>query len=139
VNAIGTHSSAIFTQIKTILDRADLSLDNIDAIITGEGPGSYTGLRIAASAIKGLIFGRKIDFFAANTLASFAAGLTTTHEPQTVHSVIDARRRHLYMQTFQITQNSISPENEAVLIEINTFYSFLKPGDLIIGTGLERL
>jgi tRNA threonylcarbamoyladenosine biosynthesis protein TsaB len=139
IDAIGTHSSAIFTQIDDLLCQNGLTLSDIQAIIVARGPGSYTGLRVAVSAIKGLLFGRDIIFYSANTLASFAASISVTNEILRVHSIIDARRKHIYWQKFEVSEQKITPINEHCIIEIESIYSKIKPGDYIIGTGLERL
>jgi tRNA threonylcarbamoyladenosine biosynthesis protein TsaB len=138
-DAIGTHSSAIFTQIQDILLESGFTLDDIQAVIVGRGPGSYTGLRVAVSAIKGLIFGRNILFYSANTLASFAASLPVGKEFITIHSVIDARRKHLYWQKFEVNIDQILPVNDHCIIEIESIYEEISPGDVIVGTGLQRL
>lgn len=139
IDAIGTHSSAIFTQIKDLLDQNGLTLSEIQTIIVGRGPGSYTGLRVAISAIKGLVFGRDVKFYSANTLASFAASIPVNNETITVHSIIDARRKHLYWQKFQVNDQNITPLNEECIIEIDSIYEEIHPGDYIIGTGHHRL
>jgi tRNA threonylcarbamoyladenosine biosynthesis protein TsaB len=139
VNAIGTHSSAIFTQIQDVLSEAGINLSDVNSVIVGRGPGSYTGLRVAVSAVKGLLFGRDVEFYSANTLASFAACIPASQSKIRVHSIIDARRKHLYWQPFYCSIDSIIPENEPVIIEIEVFYDKIGSGDMIIGTGIERL
>ena len=98
--AIGKHSSAIFTQAQVLLSSCGLKISDLDGILLGVGPGSYTGLRVAASAVKGMLFGQDVPLFGVNTLAGFAAGMCEFSGEQNVHVIIDARRTHVYTQSF---------------------------------------
>jgi tRNA threonylcarbamoyladenosine biosynthesis protein TsaB len=136
VNAIGSHSSAIFVKTELLLSQAQKSIEDLDAVVLSVGPGSYTGLRVAASAVKGLLFQRDIPFFAANTLAGLALGI---NKGGRIHAIIDARRTHVYAQTFQVSEDSIIAETQAEIVDIADFYERLIPEDLLVGTGLKRL
>lgn len=136
---MGVHSSAIFSQINDLLAETGLKFNEIDAVVIGIGPGSYTGLRVVASSIKGMLFDNSIPLFGINSLAGFAActGYESSHK---IHSIIDARRNHLYYQSFSLDKDGelVSNDNPS-LIEIPELYSKLEPGDALIGTGIERL
>ncbi len=136
---MGIHSTAIFSQITDLLSEAGIGFSDIEAIVIGIGPGSYTGLRVVASSIKGLLFDHTIPLFGVNSLAGFAASrLGTTIG--TVHTIIDARRNHLYHQSFILAENFISDgDTSPELLEIQDLYHKLEPGDVLIGTGIERL
>lgn len=136
VNAMGSHSSAIFVKTESLLTQAQKSIDDLDAVVLSVGPGSYTGLRVAASAVKGMLFQRDIPFFAANTLAGLALGI---NKEGRIHAIIDARRTHVYAQTFQISEDAIIAETQAEIVDIAAFYERLASEDLLVGTGLKRL
>jgi tRNA threonylcarbamoyladenosine biosynthesis protein TsaB len=53
-NAGQTHSQIILPQIQTLLDSANLQLSDLQGIAFGAGPGSFTGVRIAAGVAQGL-------------------------------------------------------------------------------------
>ncbi len=136
---MGIHSSAIFTQILELLSVESIHFNQINAVVIGIGPGSYTGLRVVASSIKGLLFHNKIPTFGINTLAGFAA-CSVGNSKGTIHSIIDARRNHLYHQTFNKQENGVVvAASKPELIEIPDLYQSLKAGDVLIGTGIERL
>jgi tRNA threonylcarbamoyl adenosine modification protein YeaZ len=97
----GVHSERLFTFTDELLKRAGVEMSELDAILFSRGPGSYTGLRIGASAIKGFLYGRDVPLYTFPTLFSFAAGLELTSKPCEIFSVIDARRSHLYIQKFK--------------------------------------
>ncbi len=55
-----THSQVILPFVKRLLEDTNLTLSDIDLIAVADGPGSYTGLRIGISAVKGMcIDGKK--------------------------------------------------------------------------------
>ncbi|MEX0661986.1 MAG: tRNA (adenosine(37)-N6)-threonylcarbamoyltransferase complex dimerization subunit type 1 TsaB [Balneolaceae bacterium] len=135
----GVHSERTFTFIEELLDRANATIEDLDAILFSGGPGSYTGLRIGASAIKGLLFGRDVAFYTFPTLFSFAAGVELDETARTIYSVIDARREHLYVQTFKWNGMKLKPASDPEIAEISEIESQLSNGDTIIGTGWERL
>ena len=88
------HSDNLFLFTKELMDEQDFKIAELNAVLVSNGPGSYTGLRIAASALKGILFGTDVKLYAVNTLASFAMN-TEAEKGDTVHSIIDARRTHL--------------------------------------------
>lgn len=136
---MGIHSSAIFSQINELLSDAKIKFHDVNAVVIGLGPGSYTGLRVVASSIKGLLFKNSIPLFGVNTLVGFAACVSGKSAGQ-LHTIIDARRNHLYYQSFSIDNEIALTSNKSpILIEIPDLYSRLKSGDMIIGTGIERL
>jgi tRNA threonylcarbamoyl adenosine modification protein YeaZ len=93
----GSHSELLFLFVKELKTEHSFEFSDLDAVLVSTGPGSYTGLRIAASAVKGMFFGLDVAIYAGNTLAGFAQSL----EKGTVHAVINARRKHLYHQQFK--------------------------------------
>lgn len=136
---MGIHSSAIFSQINELLNKTGTKFEDINAVVIGIGPGSYTGLRVVASSIKGLLFKNSKPLFGVSTLAGFAA-CVTGKSTGSIHTIIDARRNHLYYQCFSVDKvgdlkSNMSPK----LIEIPDLYKKLHPGDSLIGTGIERL
>lgn len=130
----GSHSELLFQFVKELMQTHDFSIKDLDAVLVSTGPGSYTGLRITASAVKGLLFGLDTAVYAGNTLAGFAglAGKGITH------AVINARRKHLYHQKFSMGE-TLESLTEAKILELEEIEQLLKPGDKMIGTGLERL
>lgn len=131
----GSHSELLFIFIRELMEEHQFRIDDLKALLVSSGPGSYTGLRIAASAVKGLLFGMDVNIFAANTLAGFAQSATEGK----VHAVINARRNHLYHQIFEKENETLSPVSESKILELEEINPGLEEGDFIIGTGIERL
>lgn len=135
----GIHSEKLFLFVRELLNTAGLPMSEIDALLFTTGPGSYTGLRIGSSAMKGFAFGNDIPVYGINTLAFFAeSARLAVKDGKRVHAVIDARRSHLYHQLFSL-HDVIKPETEVDIREIGSMESVMNEGDLIIGTGIKRM
>lgn len=135
----GVHSERTFTFIRELLERSNIEVSDLDAILFSNGPGSYTGLRIGAGAVKGLLFGRTIPLFIFPTLLSFTASASAEGKNYAIHSVIDARRQHLYHQKTEVDMPGKMTIHEPAIAEISKLNEVIKPGDAVIGTGWERL
>lgn len=136
----GEHSEKLFLFIDELLSRQNIAISDLTAILLNKGPGSYTGLRIGAAAVKGLLFEQNIPLFSLQSLHSIAAGAAASKQPyKTIHAVIDARRNHLYHQKFSIVNNIPVPEGEPAVKEIEEIDQNVGKGDMIAGTGIERL
>lgn len=132
----GVHSERTFLFIKELFERAGITVSGLDAVLFSNGPGSYTGLRIGAAAVKGLLFGRDVEFFTYPTLLSFAAAVSVNGGAGTIHSVIDARREHLYWQSVESGGDVVG---DPQVIELSELKEKITEGDTVIGTGWERL
>ena len=130
------HSDNLFLFTQQLMEEHEFRIEDLDAVLVSNGPGSYTGLRIAASAIKGILFGKNVDLFACNTLASFA--METNNSSGVIHSIIDARRNHVYHQSFRLT-DELEEVSDAKVIELFEFEESIKVGDALIGTGIDRI
>ncbi len=99
------HSQRLFGMLREILPDGGLDSAGIDAIAYGCGPGSFTGLRVAASAVQGLCFAAQIPAISVSTLAcqvqtAIAEGLVA--EGEAVVSLIDARINEVYGATYRV-------------------------------------
>ncbi|MCY4477327.1 MAG: tRNA (adenosine(37)-N6)-threonylcarbamoyltransferase complex dimerization subunit type 1 TsaB [Gammaproteobacteria bacterium] len=65
-------AAALFEAIDEVLANVDLSLEDLDCIAFGRGPGAFTGLRVAAAAAQGLGAGLGIGLCAVSSLAALA-------------------------------------------------------------------
>lgn len=130
------HSDNVFLFTQELMNDFEFKIPDLDAVLVSNGPGSYTGLRIAASAIKGLLFGTDVSLYAVNTLASFA--MSSVETTGIIHAILDARRTHVYHQSFKLDKK-LRVQSEIAIPDISEFESTVIPGDVIIGTGINRL
>ena len=136
----GIHSEKTFIIIDELLAEADIKLVDVQAVVLSGGPGSYTGLRIASSAAKGLLFGREAVLYSGETLASIAAGVQRKQKTKRIHAVLDARRTHLYHQLFELNDDGILTHmSRSSVLTLSEIESRLAKGDVVAGTGIQRL
>ncbi len=86
-----THSQVVLPMILETMASADLTLGELDALVLGQGPGSFTGLRIAAGVIQGLAFGLDIRVAPVSTLAALAQARIRRHGDDRVAVAMHAR------------------------------------------------
>jgi tRNA threonylcarbamoyladenosine biosynthesis protein TsaB len=134
----GAHAELMPVFIEELFEERGVSMDDIDAVLLSAGPGSYTGLRIGASIVKGLMFGRTMPLFAVNTMAALARGATLNSDCF-VHAVIDARRIHLYHQEFHMEGGLLRPVGVPSAKELSDINATIQPGSIVVGTGWSRL
>ncbi|MDZ7682374.1 MAG: tRNA (adenosine(37)-N6)-threonylcarbamoyltransferase complex dimerization subunit type 1 TsaB [Fodinibius sp.] len=137
----GTHSEQLFLFIEELQQEHDFAIPDLDAVLVSEGPGSYTGLRISASAVKGLLFQSEVPLYGCNTLASFAVqAMQQQPGASTIHSIIDARRVHVYHQEFRIRNGALTTNDEVEVIPIKALEKMLRgAADILIGSGTDRI
>ncbi|MHB1586035.1 MAG: tRNA (adenosine(37)-N6)-threonylcarbamoyltransferase complex dimerization subunit type 1 TsaB [Acidiferrobacteraceae bacterium] len=90
------HALRLLPMVDEVLAEAGVGLRALDAIAYGQGPGSFTGLRIAAAATQGLAFGADRPVVAVSTLASLAQALDA---PRCAIAV-DARMDQVYFGAY---------------------------------------
>lgn len=90
------HSQLILPMIQEILAGAELNLSQLDALAFGRGPGSFTGVRIAASVIQGIAFAVDLPVVPISTLQAIAQGTRREFQADAVLAVIDARMNEVY-------------------------------------------
>lgn len=100
--AVGaTHSTQLLPAIDALLTQAGIGLDQVGGLVVANGPGSFTGLRIALATAKGLACAKNLPIFAVSTLRGLSYhGLTHQLEaPQDkclTLPMLDARRQQVY-------------------------------------------
>ena len=99
-------SSTLIPAILDLLGQAGLALADLDALVFGRGPGSFTGLRTACSVAQGLALGARLPVLPMDTLMAVAEEARFQHEgPQAadrlqVTALLDARMDEMYVQRF---------------------------------------
>lgn len=88
------HAQLVLPMVQAVLKQAACDLRDIDAVAFGAGPGSFTGLRIAAAVTQGLAFGAELPVIPISTLAALA--YKHAQVGQTVMAGFDARMGEVY-------------------------------------------
>ena len=94
-------SAALIPAIMTLLKEADLTLHELDAIVFGRGPGSFTGLRTACSVAQGLAFGAGgVQVLPVDTLLAVAEEARFISGSAQIQAVLDARMGEVYAASY---------------------------------------
>ncbi|MDD4700207.1 MAG: tRNA (adenosine(37)-N6)-threonylcarbamoyltransferase complex dimerization subunit type 1 TsaB [Oscillospiraceae bacterium] len=98
VNIKLTHSQTLMPMIKGMLESSNTLLSDIDGFAIASGPGSFTGVRIGISAVKGLAFADNKPCVGVSTLEAMACNLR--FNDCVICAVMDARCNQLYNANF---------------------------------------
>ncbi len=117
VNVKLTHSQTLLPMVESTLRSAMLGISDIDVFAINNGPGSFTGVRIGISAVKGLAAAENKPCIEVSTLMSIACGLKNTD--CTVCAVMDARCNQVYNALFRIENGKVTRlcDDRAVMID----------------------
>ena len=91
------HTRLLAPMIRAVIDESDCSLSELDAIVLGNGPGSFIGMRIAASVAQGLAHGAGLPIVPVSSLAGVAAEVFADSDANQVIVALDAHMSEIYL------------------------------------------
>ena len=97
-----THSRTLLPMAEDLLKNLDLSLGDVDLLAVSRGPGSFTGIRIGVSTVKGLAWALEKPVCGVSTLEAMANLAVSAGEKTLVCCAMDARRNQVYNALFEI-------------------------------------
>ncbi len=123
------HARKLLTMIHDLLAKHSVNISDLNAIAYTRGPGSFTGLRIAAGVVQGMAFGANLPVIPVSTLATLAQG-AASEVNEACLVVLDARMNEVYWACYSMVngymcllgkENITRPENitSQALIPIN--------------------
>lgn len=99
LNTSHTHSETLLPMVSTMLESAKLTLSDLDKIAVTTGPGSFTGLRIGISCVKGMCFGADKPCVPVSTLEAIAYNFVQIDG--IICACMDARCKQVYNALFR--------------------------------------
>lgn len=110
------HTRRLMPMIDEVLAEAGVKASELDAVSYGRGPGSFTGLRIAAGVAQGLAYGLGCPLIGVSTLQALALGGFLRHQYRYLFTALDARMNEVYAAAWHIRENRpVALMEEAVL------------------------
>lgn len=138
------HSKRILPMVQQLLSEAGVQLSQLDGLVYGRGPGSFTGVRIGVGVVQGLAFGADLPVYGVSTLLAMAQAAARLHQADQVVAAIDARMGEVYIAQFAQVADAASPWHG--LMQAVSHEQALKPAALpalqlradawAVGTGL---
>lgn len=109
------HSQVLLPMITDLLGEAGKELADLDGIAFGQGPGSFTGLRIACGVAQGLALGRGLSLLGVSTLEAMAETAFEETGAQRLITCLDARMNEVYVAVWQRREESWEAEHPATV------------------------
>jgi tRNA threonylcarbamoyladenosine biosynthesis protein TsaB len=97
----------VLSMIHELLEKQNIKLQDLDALAFGCGPGSFTGVRIAASVMQGFAFATSLPLIKVSSLAAVAQGAYQNSGWDKIMVGMDARIREVYWGVYQIDNSGI--------------------------------
>jgi tRNA threonylcarbamoyladenosine biosynthesis protein TsaB len=95
-----THSKVVLPRILGLLQDASIDKSNIDLIVYGQGPGSFTGLRIGVGVVQGLGFGLGVKVVGVSSMAGIAQTVMRKKQVDHVLVALTARNKEVYFGSY---------------------------------------
>lgn len=127
-----THSTTILAQINELLEKSDKKLEDITNVIISIGPGSFTGVRIAISVVKGLFYGKNVEIFEVNELDALAYQVikdesSEVEEDNIIYSLIDSGKEKIYYGKYRkIKENKLELIGEQKVEKLDNLIEAIK-------------
>ncbi|MCP4122521.1 MAG: tRNA (adenosine(37)-N6)-threonylcarbamoyltransferase complex dimerization subunit type 1 TsaB [Bacteroidetes bacterium] len=133
-------SEILHTQIGQLTSRNKIGMSDLKAIAVNGGPGSYTGLRIGASAAKGLCYALDIPLIHIDGLHVMKEGVTSRlgmDKYKYYIPMIDARRDEVFTTVLTDTNETMLIP-QAIILDADSFKEFTNEPTLIFGNGAKK-
>lgn len=131
-----SHAERLHFYIDYVLQQAGIKVLDLNAIAVSKGPGSYTGLRIGVSTVKGLCYSLNIPLISVPTLESLAYQVKINDG--VIIPMLDARRLEVYDAIFDSDYNQIRA-TQAELLDKTSFRKYLNKTTVnFIGNGVAK-
>ncbi|ATG17562.1 tRNA (adenosine(37)-N6)-threonylcarbamoyltransferase complex dimerization subunit type 1 TsaB [Providencia alcalifaciens] len=112
------HTQKVLPMVEEVLVQAGITLNQLDALAFGRGPGSFTGVRIGVGIAQGLALGADLPMIGISSLMTLAQGAYRTTDCSRVLVAIDARMSEIYCAQYQRDEQGfwLGEDTEAVML-----------------------
>jgi tRNA threonylcarbamoyladenosine biosynthesis protein TsaB len=134
LNVEATHSERLLPTIDRMLRDAGVGLDALSGLAVSIGPGSFTGLRIGLSTVKGLAYATGLPVVGVPTLEALACTVAFAREQ--VCPVLDARKQEVYAALFRCERGEVVRVMEDAALAPEALCDRIRRPTIFLGDGL---
>jgi len=125
------HAELLLPFVEQVLEEAGLTIQQVDALAFGRGPGAFTGIRIATGVAQGIAFAVDLPVVPVSTLAALAQGSGREQGVSRVITAMDARMGEVYWGAFKtdehglmqaVAEECVLPPHDAPLLDDTEWY-----------------
>lgn len=129
-----THSKRVMDMIRHLLEnRAGIEAKDVDAFVAARGPGSFTGLRIGISVVKGLAFAADRPAVGISSMDGLAYRFSATDMP--IITLMDARRKEVYACRYRFFRGVLADKGPAYALAPSDLPGMADEETLFVGSG----
>lgn len=131
-----SHARDVLGMVERVLQEAQIRLPQLSAIAFGRGPGSFTGVRIAASVTQGLAYGADLPVIGVSSLALQAQSCVArlALRDAVVVTAVDARMEEIYAGIYRVSEGLVTPIREDAIYTVEQLTQELSLLDVSIPT-----
>jgi tRNA threonylcarbamoyladenosine biosynthesis protein TsaB len=130
-----THSERLLGAIEFVLREARCPIENIDGWAIALGPGSFTGLRIGVSTVKGLALATEKPVAGVSILDALASQIAPT--PYLICPILDARKKEIYTAFYRYEKDrSLKRQSDYQAIRPETLVKKITEPTIFLGNGV---
>ena len=137
VNKSSDHAKEIFKRIDDVLKLANTSIEELDFLAVGIGPGRFSGLRVSISAIKSISYVLSIPIIAISSLEIIAREIMEKNDKENIILIEDAGRGNLYIGSYALKNHEFIKLSDDRVANINEI-EISETDALIAGSGIIR-
>ncbi len=130
-----THSKHLLSSIDSLLETSGLDITQVDGFAVAKGPGSFTGLRIGISTVKGLAAATGKPVTGVSSLKALACGVPVCREQ--ICAIIDARKNEVYASFYRYVDNNIVRITKEIAVSPHELVKKIDETTLFVGSGVD--
>jgi len=133
------HSEKLLQLIENLMGMLDTNLNNIGTLAVSSGPGSFTGLRIGMSAVKGLAFGASKPITPVPTFEALALQISSVLKPETPFIISNkVNIEETYFAGFMSGKNNYYITDDIRVIGNEELAHKIQPGIIVFGNSVPQ-
>jgi tRNA threonylcarbamoyl adenosine modification protein YeaZ len=134
-------SQHMYNAVVDLLKTHSATLDAVTLFAVGLGPGGFTGLRLSLAAMQAMALPDKTPVIGVSSAEALAYRIQQAHAIHSGRILVlgDARRKRLWVGTFEATPTTLTQASDFALVPIADFAATLTSGDTLISPDWDRL